>query len=523
MITRRIRFQALLAVLAVSLMAVLSVDARPATEPDAGVITRYDWLQFNGDPQHSGNNTKETTISLGNVANLQLVSGFPVSLPSTADGAPAYLTNVSTANGVKDLVFVTTKDGHLIALDAHSGAQVWSQQHPAGSCTINGGSDVCYTTSSPAIDPNRRFVYSYGLDGYVHKHQVSDGTEVTTGGWPELATRKPYTEKGSSALSIATSQGGTSYLYVTNGGYPGDAGNYQGHVTTINLQTGSQYVFNVDCSNKLDAHFREPPTRPSCTYVQSAIWARSGVVYDNATNRIYMTTGNGDYSPANHNWGDTVFALRPNGTANVGTPLDTYTPTNYQFLQNTDEDLGSTAPAILPAPASSTIQHLALQSGKDAKIRLLNLDNLSGQGGAGHIGGEIGPIIAVPQGGEVLTAPAVWRNPSDGSTWTFVTNDNGVSGLKLTVDNSGTPSLTVKWQDTSPGSSPLVANGVVYKATSNSIQARDPITGNVVWSSSAIGSGHWNSPIVASGALYVSDENNRLFAFALNGIIPSTR
>ena len=523
MTVRHVRLPALLAVLALIIVGTLSVHAMAVTEHAIATTTRYDWLQFNGDPQHSGNNSQETTINLSNVGSLQLASGFPVNLPSAADDAPVYLHGVSIGGSTKDLVFVTTKDGHLIALDAHTGAQIWSVQHPAGSCTINHGSSVCYTTSSPAIDPNRQFIYTYGLDGYVHKHQVSNGTEIKSGGWPELATRKPYTEKGSSALTIATTKSGGKYLYVTNGGYPGDAGNYQGHVTTINLQNGSQHVFNADCSNQVDVHFVEPPTAPSCTFVQSAIWARAGVVYDAATNHIYMGTGNGDYTPAKHNWGDSVIELRPNGTGNTGTPLDSYTPADYQFLQQTDEDLGSTAPAILPAPAASQVQHLALQSGKDAQIRLLNLDNLSGHGGPGYTGGEVGAIIPVPQGGEVLTAPAVWRNPVDGSTWSFIANDSGISALQLTVDGTGTPGLVVKWNQASGGSSPLVANGVVYKAGSNSIEARDPLNGNVAWSSRAIGGGHWNSPIVANGTLYVSDENNHLYAFAINGMIPTTR
>jgi hypothetical protein len=118
--------------------------------------------------------------------------------------------------------------------------QVWSHQYAAGSCRINGGSIPCYTTSSPSIDPNRQYVYSYGLDGYVHKYQVGDGTEVMIGGWPELATLKGLNEKGSSALSIATASSGSAYLYVTNGGYPGDGGDYQGHVTAIDLRLRRQ-------------------------------------------------------------------------------------------------------------------------------------------------------------------------------------------------------------------------------------------------------------------------------------------
>jgi outer membrane protein assembly factor BamB len=128
--------------------------------------TAYDWLQFDGNAQHSGNNMLETTISSANVASLTRL--FAVSLPATADGAPAYLSGVTTANGTQDLVFLTNKDGRILALDAHTGASVWSHQYGPGTCTINLGSSPCYTTSSPAIDPNRQFVYSYGLDVFVH-------------------------------------------------------------------------------------------------------------------------------------------------------------------------------------------------------------------------------------------------------------------------------------------------------------------------------------------------------------------
>ena len=409
----------------------------------AQASSSYDWFQFGFDAQHSGNNTTETKITVANVGQLREL--FQVALPDIADGAPVYLHSVRTPSGVKNLLFVTTRAGHITALDARTGAQVWMKQYAAGSCLINNNpsrNEPCYTTSSPALDPNRRYVYSYGLDGKVHKYRVQDGREIRRGGWPQLATRKGYDEKGSSALSFTTARNGTTFLYVTNGGYPGDAGDYQGHVTAINLATGSQHVFNAVCSSQ-PVHFVDSRVMsgPDCPAVQTAIWARPGVVYDPATDRIYMATGNGTFDPPRHYWGDSLFAIRPNGTGTKGNPLDTYTPTNFQQLQDTDLDLGSTAPAILPAPANSSVQHLAVQSGKDGALRLLNLDNLSGQGGPGHMGGEVGAVINVPQGGEVLTQPAVWVNPNDGSTWVFVANDSGISGLKLTLDASHTPLL----------------------------------------------------------------------------------
>lgn len=482
--------------------------ALPLLVASGGTARATDWLQFGLDPQHSSNNAAEASISRSNVATLGQV--FQATLPGVADGAPALLQNVTTPHGVKDLLFVTTKAGHIVALDARTGAIEWSAQYPAGSCRINGGSSVCYTTSSPALDPGRAYVYTYGLDGYVHKHRVGDGVEITTGGWPQLASTKPFNEKGSSPLVFATS-GGTTTLYCLHAGYPGDAGDYQGHVTAINVATGSQKVFNAACSDQA-VHFVNSPGTPDCSHRQTAIWARSGAVYDAVTDRIYMATGNGLYdgNTGGHDWSETVFALRPDGTGQGGNPLDTYTPTNFQALDNTDADLGSTAPAILPAPGYSG--RLAVQSGKDANLRLINLANLSGQGGPGHVGGEIS-IQPVPQGGPVLNALAVWVNPADNATWVFVASTTGLSGLKLSVVG-GVPSLAMQWKNSSGGSSPSVANGVLYHAGGSTLRAYNPLDGSVLWSA-AIGGIHWESPVVVNGTLYLTDEASHLTAWQL--------
>jgi len=478
-------------------------------------FSTYDWLQFNGNATHSGNNLFETSLAASNVAQLQIL--FQVPLPGVADGAPVYLSAVSTPSGARDLIFATTRQGHIVALDAHTGMLAWSKQYDAAGCLINKNltrNETCYTTSSPAIDPDRKFIYSYGLDGYVHKYAVGDGAEVKTAGWPELTTLKPYDEKGSSALGIATAADGASYLYVAQSGYPGDAGNYQGHITAINLADSTQKVFNALCSNQ-PVHFVDSriTSGPDCyPETMAAIWARPGVVFDPYHDRILMTTGNGTFQPSGFLWGDTVFSLNIDGSSSNGNPLDSYTPLDYQHLQDTDLDLGSTAPAILP-PASGKYPHLAVQGGKDGVLRLLDLDQLSGQSGVGHTVGEVF-FMPVPMGGLILTQPAVWVNPADGSTWVFVSDANGLAALQLTINPSGDPSLALKWVS-SGGTSPLVANGVVYIAHSGKISALKATDGSLLWSNTSIGAIHWESPIVAQGVLYITDQGGKMTAYAL--------
>lgn len=476
--------------------------AQPVVAPASAAPVA--WSQFGNGPGHSGVNTAETQIIPSTVGGLAPL--FTATLPGTSDGPPVLQPGVPTAGGTRDLLFTTTKDGWITATDAVTGAEVWKHQNGPGSCRINNGSTTCYTTSSPAIDPSGAFVYSYGLDGKVHKYATGTGAETTGGGWPEVATVKPYDEKSSPALTIVTT-GGRTYLYASNGGYPGDRGDYQGHVTTIDLASGAQRVFNSLCSDKT-VHLGAG----ACGNVQSAVWARPSVVWDAGTQRILFSTGNSVFD-GSRNWGDTVLAINPDGTGSGGGPVDSYTPSNYATLNQQDLDLGSTAPQVVAPPAGTTYTHLAVQSGKDSRIRLLDTANLNGSGHAGPTGGEL-QNIAVPQGGQVLTQPANWVD-SAGTSWVFIANNNGISALKLQT-SGGKPVLSTVWTQTVAGTTPIVAGGVLFYLSRNGVRALNPATGAQLWTDAAGASGlHWQSPIVANGRLYFTDGGGKLRAYAI--------
>src|SRR5205809_1081289 len=118
-----------------------------------------DCLQFNCQSQPS-------TVTRDNVGELTLA--WRAKLADIADGAPVYLSNALTLIGERDLLIVSTMGGHVIALDSESGEVIWHADPPAG---------PRWTTASPAVDPNRTYVYAYGLDGYVHRYSIFDGGE----------------------------------------------------------------------------------------------------------------------------------------------------------------------------------------------------------------------------------------------------------------------------------------------------------------------------------------------------------
>jgi len=486
-------------------------DLATATAREA-ITAKYNWLQFGGESTHSGNNASETLITAQSVGGLSQL--FQAPLPGNIEGAPVVLTNVSTTSGVHDIAYVTTKNGFIVALDAYTGTTLWSRQ-PANNGNI--------TMSSPAIDPSLAFVYSSGLDGFLHKYAVGTGVESTGGGWPELLTLKPTFEKDGTAVTVAV-VGSTSYLYMGTGGYDGDGGDYQGHVTTINLGTGAQNVFNGLCSNQANVHFS---TGADCSMVQSGIWAKAGVTFDPLTQMLYVGTGNGLFSPSEFAWGDSILKLYPNGTGTGvnGFPIDSYTPSNYQMLQNSDLDLGSTNTLIL-AHQTSKYPHLAAQSGKDALMRLINLDNMSGQGAAGNVAGEIS-TTPLSTAGEVQNPLATWVDPVDSSTWVFaVSPSNGMNAFRLAVDANGNPSLVAEWSQAQGGGGAAVADDVLYYASNNGVggtlQALNPTTGDLLWSNTGISTIHWQTPMVANGVLYVGDNAPELTAFSLEAPLSRT-
>jgi outer membrane protein assembly factor BamB len=477
--------------------ALMLLAARP--NPPDFYVSDADgsWTQFDGGV---GGRKPRSVITSQNVA--QLKTEWQALLPETCDGSPVFVSAVETRRGLRDLLVVNTTAGRLVAMDANRGARIWQTEPPEG---------PRWTTSSPAVDPSGKYVFGYSLDGYVHRYALATGEEAIGPGWPALMTMKGDIEKGSSNITIATARNHRTYLYMTIAAYPdpGDDGDYQGHLVTVDIASGTQHVFNALCSES-DAHF----ATGDCSSQQAGIWARAGAVYDPQTDRVFVTTGNGPFSAQDggHDWGTSVVALRPDGTTDRGTPLDSYTPENYQEL--TDEDLDLASTAIEPLPTShKNWPRLGVQSGKDGRLRLLNLNNLSGAGGPRNVGGEL-QIIDLPQGDEVLTQPEAWL---DGKrTWVFVANNSGIAAFELIPDGNGNPRHVLRWSSDLSGTTPIIINSVLYLVSPHTFTAIRPATGAVLWEDKAIGDIHWQSPIIVNDMVYISDNAGYIKAYSLS-------
>jgi hypothetical protein len=426
-----------------------------------------DWPEFGLNPQRSNATNRPTGITAKNVGRLRVRQ---VSLPGTVDSSPIYLHGIQVGGASHDVVVVTTTYGKTLALDADSGKRLWTYT-PRGYGNWAGSAQI--TTTSPIADPDRRFVYSASPNGLIHKLALSSGHEVRAGAWPASVTRDATREKLGSALNIAGPD-----VIATTGGYIGDAPPYQGHVALISRAGGRvTTVFNTLCAAR---HTIIVPS--SCPESGSAILSRGGAVVEPGGRRLLVSTGDGAWNGRTH-FGDSVLELTVPGLK----LHQAFTPPNQRELEESDIDLGSSAPALLG-------HGRVMVAGKDGVIRVLDLKRLDGHAPSGHhrLGGEL-QTLKTPNGGELFTAPAVWHHGSQ--TTGFVADFEGTAAFALRRGR-----LHPLWSNSTPGTSPILAGGLlyVYDPSAGGINVYSPSSSNPIAKLPG-SSGHWNSPIVVDG------------------------
>jgi hypothetical protein len=444
-----------------------------------------DWPEFGLNPQRTDSSEDATGITSANVAHLRQMK---LSLAGTVDSSPVYLHGVSVGGTPHNVVVVTTTYGKTLAIDADSGHTLWTFTPPgydrwAGSAQI--------TVSSPLSDPDRQWVYAASPNGLIHKLSLANGSEDRSGAWPVSVTHDATHEKLGAALNIDGPD-----LVVATSGYFGDAPPYQGHVVLIDRTSGQiKAVFNTLCS---DRHRLIVPS--SCSASDSAILSRSGVVVEPGGGRLLLDTGNGPWNGSN-NFGDSVLQLTFPGLK----LRQAYTPTNQDSLNSSDTDLGSSAPALLG-------ENRIVLAGKDGIMRVLDLSRLNGHPPFSRhvLGGEV-QKLEIPGGGQLFTAPAIWRR--GGRTTMFVSGENGTAAYVMRRGR-----LYQAWQNGTPGTSPVMTGGLlyVYDPSAGGIYVYRPGSPRPIAKLPGA-SGHWNSPIVADG--HVIEPEGNANDHSLNGTL----
>jgi hypothetical protein len=219
-----------------------------------------------------------------------------------------------------------------------------------------------------------------------------------------------------------------------------------------------------------------------------------------------VATGNGNgNSSSDPEYGDTVVKLSASAS-----PLDFWAPPNWQTLDNTDADLGSSLPTLLPGG-------YVFQTGKDGNGYLVNGASL------GHVSAPAREVAGLCSGGSF--GGSVY-DPVNSTL--YVTCSGGLKALTLT--SGSPPSLTAKAGFAATSSAtgpPMIAGGLVWSAnrSSGTLYGLDPTTGATKshFSIPEVGSNvnHFGTPSAAGGRLFMAS-GDQVTAFTIAQVPAAT-
>src|SRR5437764_7951062 len=136
----------------------------------ATLCLRADWLTFGHDPQRSGWAPEETKLTLQNAKDLELkwsvqLDNIPLALNALT--APVVARDVVTLTGVKALVYVAGSSNHLFAVDAATGAVVWTRTFQS---YVSAKAEAFYLcpnaiNATPVIDRSQNIIFALAYDG----------------------------------------------------------------------------------------------------------------------------------------------------------------------------------------------------------------------------------------------------------------------------------------------------------------------------------------------------------------------
>ncbi|MEO8676536.1 MAG: hypothetical protein ABI569_13225, partial [Casimicrobiaceae bacterium] len=369
---------------------------------------------FHNDIARTGANQGEVVLSPANVTSAQFGKLFSLAVDGEIYAQPLYVSNVSIpGQGVHNVVYVATQHDSVYAFDADGRvlAPLWQVNFLGAGVTTVSPADVgtdaflkeIGITGTPVVDPatSTLYVVAYTAESghYVHRlHALDLATGQEKFGGPVVVT-------ASSPGSDSTSQNGrvpfipfrqlhrSALLLVNNVVYlsfasHGDNAPYHGWVLGYDAQSLRQMaVYNVTPDG-----------------VFGGIWMGAGGPAADASNNVYISTGNGtfDGNTGGNDLGDSFVKLGTNGRA--FTVADYFTPFDESSLAVTDYDLGAGGILLFPG---STGEPLLVGIGKSGVIYLVNRNSM----GKYHAGNNSQIVQSFQSAATLyLSMPAFWQN-----------------------------------------------------------------------------------------------------------------
>ena len=458
---------------------------------------------YHNDNARTGQNIFETTLTPDNVnpAKFGRLYSFPVD--GYVYAQPLYMPQVAIpGNGIHNLVIVATQHDSVYAFDADSPTPdpLWRVSFlnaDAGVTTLSAddvnASDILPEigiTSTPVIDisSNTLYVVAATKENGAFYHRLH-ALDLTSGaekfGGPRIiqASYPGMAQDGNDGMlafssrfqlqraALLLSKGKIYIAFASNA----DSGLYHGWVIAYDATTMRQTGAWVSTPNGY----------------QGGIWMSGCGITADGKGDLYLSVANGPFDVYGEqpgaNFSDSVVKLRPG--KNGLNLVDFFTPFNQAKMAKDDLDLGSAGVVLLPDQPGA-FAHIAITSGKNGHIYVLNRDALGGYDAA--VKGN--PQVMQEVSGQLkqqMGTPAYW-------------NGRVYFGAGISPHNDGIKAFAI--HNGSLSTTPVSQSAAIYHLTRSTVSVSANGNANgIVW---AVDNDAYYSAHQGAAVLHAYDAKN---------------
>jgi hypothetical protein len=489
-------------------------------------------LTYHYDAMRSGQNLTETKLTPSNVTSASFGLLHLVAADGLVDAAPLVVSQLSIGGVLHNVVYVATENDSVYAYDTDTYtllkqvSLLGSGESPSDTRSCTQVVPQIGITGTPVID---RAAGPNGTIYVVAMSKNSGGTYFQRLHALDLATLADRM----TPVVIQASYPGTAYGASGTVTFVPDQYKERGALTLTQGQVVTVWASHCDdgaYNGWIIAYDAATLTQTAVINLtpngaQGGIWDVAGLALDSGGafytlmgNGIFDTTLSGTGFPINQDYGNA--AVRISLTGSTFAVVDYFTTWDTTSQSQTDTDLGSGSPLLIPdqVDSTSTTRHLMLAAGKDKNLYLLDRDNMGKYNGnvassdaiyqelPGALTGSLfsapvyfnGSIYIAEVGGTLkqyaFSAARLPATPSSHSSATFAR-----PGTSASISANGSSNAIVWAVQSGSGSAAVLhaynpANlAVEYYNSTQAASARD-----------AFGNGNkFITPVVANGKVFV--------------------
>ncbi len=428
--------------------------------------TPVDVLNYHNDNLRTGWNQSETDLTPATVGSASFGQLASLRVDGDVMAEPLMVSNFTMPDStVHNILIVATEHNSVYAFDAQTYAILWhARLGPSQSYNDVGCADVqpeYGISGTPVIVRSGSNAATIYLVAATEPASMSFHTKLYA---LNLATGRNVVKAMEIAPFANLQSGGQVHFdpqnqWIRSGLAYANGAVYMGVASHCDHNPGNitGWVLRYDAST-LRLLSRFPTVYTKADTELASIWMAGFAPPIDANGNVFAVTGNGYFNAdkAAKGFGESVLSL-----TSVLKKKSTFTPANFQTLNDADKDFGSGGVMLIPPVAGQQAPPLAVAMGKSHILYLLNASNLGGLEKAGKT-----PLQQYPLASSwCACGPAYYTGPSGGLVYYQAASDVIHA---FSVSTASPPTLT----DVAVGTTTAGGGGSFPVVSSNGKHAR---------------------------------------------------